>query len=146
MVNALSSDRPKSPFQSQKEKTSRKRRREAYPGTSSLRQDRGMSHYIRMLRSGLCELAIICTVESKHHASVTVGLLRVLRECLADSFERSELPALQRRVRMALKAFFDTYPHAFATITMHMIMHLSDTIARYGPLKCSWTMWGERFI
>lgn len=130
LVNALSSTRPISPFMSQNEKGKRKRRYEAFPGISDLRHDRDMAGYVRMLRSGLCELAIMQTVESLPHARVTLALLRAMRECLADSFDSRALTGLRRRLRRAMTAFMTTYQAAVATITMHMIIHMVDAIER----------------
>lgn len=81
----------KSPFQNKKGVSiSKQRAEEIYTGLTSLRQDRRMVDYIRMLRSGVCELAIYQTVPDPF-ATVTVQLLRAISRCLRDSVRVSEL-------------------------------------------------------
>lgn len=95
ILHAIWGHKPKSPFQNKKGvSVSDQKKREIYPGMTGLRQDRRMIDYIRMLRSGLCELALQVTVPAQY-ATVTVGLLRAISRCLKDSIHVSELESMK---------------------------------------------------
>ena len=112
---------------------------------TELRLGRRMIDYVRMVRSGLCELAIDATVP-RRYARVTNRLLRCISRCLQDSFRFSNLDELKREMRNSVLEFQATYPSHLATITTHMFVHMPDYIAKWGPIKGSWAMWSERMV
>lgn len=99
ILHAVWGRKPKSPFQNkQGVKISYLKAREMYPGITELRQDRRMVDYVRMLRSGLCELAIKYTVPERY-ATVTVRLLRAISTCLKDSVRIDEIEQMKVKHR-----------------------------------------------
>ena len=56
-----------------------------------------MVDYVRVLRSGLCELAMQVAVPNEQCAKTTSKLLGVIRRCLNDSFHTSEVERLNVR-------------------------------------------------
>lgn len=95
IIHSLWSLTPKSPFQNKKGiSISALKAKEIHHGISELRQDRRMIDYIRMLRSGLCELAIRETVP-RQYANTTNKLLRAISDCLKESYHVGELDKLK---------------------------------------------------
>ena len=100
LIHAKFAKPPKSPFMSKSGAKGKKlREKEIYPGMASLRYDRRMVDWVRLLRSGLAELAITETV-APEYALITCNLLRAMKACLKDSFLVSEIPTLKVDVMM----------------------------------------------
>ena len=110
LASSVAGDTPKSPFQCT-DKLSEGVRKQ-YPGLKDLRYDRRMIDYIRMIRSGLIELALSeCGIPDRY-LRITLRLIRAVARCYADSFLVSELPALK------VLDVFAAHSHIVTTLTM----------------------------
>eukprot|EP01135_Chromosphaera_perkinsii_P011154 Nk52_evm1s2355 gene=Nk52_evmTU1s2355 len=63
------------------------------------------------------------------------GLLCVLQQLRRTYYLEKELPMLQQRIAEALVRIHLYFPFYMCTISVHMLLHLPEIIARFGPLR-----------
>lgn len=105
-----------------------------------------MIDYIRLLKTGVMELAVHSHMKRSKYRKNVHRVLGQMRAFLASSFEAGEIEAMGVEMRDAVSEFQRLFPKKMSTITLHMIGHLDRAVRRFGPLNMSDTLWGERFV
>lgn len=71
---------------------------------------------------------------------------QIFKGLLSPAFYRTDINLLQERVEEYTAAFEGLFPHTECTFLVHQLTDLSAHIANYGPVRCWWTLSGERAL
>lgn len=103
-----------------------------------------MADNISMIRSGLIRHAIASTMNHGPYRDAVLDVYDVIRRCIADCLRRTDLPRLKEDMFRAVKKIQNIFPDKISTICTHLLIHLPESLVRFGPVCNTWTMWAER--